>query len=884
MIVIYKPDGSPLFGYTTDTGENVGSYTKSTDPVSGESIYTYTIGGSSVSSTNEPQPAGLLVDDDSFRLAELMGNDVLTLRFSLAESVNIPLRSWCMFEGHRYYIYMSPQITKQNNRNFNYVMPMYTSDYMLNITMFRNRTFSRTTGVYGGDKRLKFPLTATPREHLEMIAACLNEAETESNGVWAVDYGKTMGMVEDTDGANTNFDGRKYNDEGEKGLVSYELNYCIDAIRNDATAFNTEYEISDSIVTDEDTGSQTIFHLLSLRNIEYNKETPLLMEYGKGNGFVSGIMRKNEGEFPPIDRLYIQGGEQNIPSNYGLKRTTQIVGGEEVVSYDAESPNYLKSETLLLPKGAACFYSGGSFYFSKNPTVQIDSNGNRYVQQKNMFDTESGLPIYESLYDDNGNSLGTLQLMIPTACYLVSDDGRSLERVRHTYYDPYYSPRGTKVESFFDASEIYPMRVGGVSQVVTTVKTRSVDDGNGGTTTETYKLYDIIDALPDCPDYSQCSIPGETMTIIFQDGMLAGREFDLNTLEDGTVICTPVTVYDDGNNQISAKKLELCPSDQDGIVMPNETFSPAIGDHYIAFHCSLPEQYVSGISYGAEYRALREMARFMHDNGKETFTFTGTVQGKWAASVWDEIVEAYNDISHNFLQNTYGAYFSLGQHIKVADMQLFGNNGLVMRVTGIKQFVNAPHSPELTLSNAIVLKFNWVKHLAKTVEAVRVRPRFRRPDNPIFPRLGPFNEIIEFNEAVDIYGNPIELRRKLAVPFSTYKPFTQYVGTLDIAEQQDRVKINQALASLRSAETYLQQCRNAVLDIRNAIADSSNWEALKSVIYRDAHSGYVHGVTTIGDAGTESCSIIPSIGEAGSHASCSMATLDMDIPTDLPTE
>lgn len=904
MIVIYKPNGISLCGYITADGERIASYGWEEPAGGGQRVYTYTVDGVAKTSTTEPTVAGLAVGDDSQRVAELMGDDILTLRFSMAENIAIPLRSWCMFEGKRYYLYKSPEITKQHNRNFEYVMPMFTSDYMLKITMMRNRTYNRSTGVYGGDLRLKFPLTATPREHLEMVAACLNDAETEPNAVWAVDYSKTVGMTAANNGAHTNYDGTKYNDGGDEELVSYEFNYCIDAIRSQATAFNTEYEISDVALTSN--GITTVYHLLSLHDVEYNKSTPLYMSYGKGNGFKSGIARKNESDLPPVDRLYIQGGEQNIPQNYG--RTPKGLNNG-TMTWDGD-----RSETLLLPRrltnlssgaptsssvyrGVACFFAGGRYYFSLNPTVQTDSNGNRYIQQKNYQDPDTALPIYEVLYDEDGNALGTTLLMVPTPCYLVSDDGRSVERVRHTYYDPDFSPRGTKVESFYDASEVYPMRIGGVSQVQTITRTRQVDDGQGGTTTETYKLYDIIDALTDCPDYSQCSIDGETMTVIFQDGMLAGREFDLNTTESGVVICTDVTVYDSDNNPIPAKKLELCPSDQDGLTMPNETFKPRPGDHYIAFHCSLPKEYIGssmadsdghyngtqGIAYGAEFRALKEMVRYLHDHGKETFTFSGSVDTLWVKRVWDDYVERYTGSPYN-MNIPHSEYFNLGQHIKVTDVQLFGSQGLVMRVTGIKQPVNSPRSIELTLTNAIVLKYNWVKQLSQTVQEVRLRRR-PRPINPLFPKpIEPATREIIAEEMLDASGNLLDLRGKSVVPFVTYKPFTQYVGTIDLSEQQDRAKINSSLASLRKAETYLQQCRNAVLDIRNAIADSDSYSNLKAKIYRNSSTGYVIGVRTIGDAGTEQCTIIPDDGFIGKDTpSCTEATVNMNVPTNLPT-
>lgn len=871
MIVIYRPDGTPLFGYLAANGDHISGYTVITGH-SGGNVYQYTYNGQSITSPTEPTPYGLPVGDDSQRTAELMGDDILTLRFSLAENVAFPLRSWCIFEGKRYYLYKSPDITKQHNRNFDYVMPMFTSDYMLKITLMRNRTYNRSTGVYGGDLRLKFPLTATAREHLEMVAACLNDAETEQNAVWAVDYSKTLGMVAASNGAHTNYDGTKWNDEGDTELVPYEFNYCVDAIRSQAQAFSTEYEISDAVVNEG--GTDKVYHLLSLHNVEYNKDTPLYMSYGRGNGFKSGIARKNESDLPPVDRLYIQGGEQNIPTHYGMKATT--VDG--VTTYTEESPNYIKSNTLLLPKNVACFCLGGHYYFAKPSASRIvtDSNGNRVINEMNAHDPDTGAAVHEVLYDGDGNQY-QYELLVPTPCYLTSADGRSVERVRHTYYDPDYTPRGTKVESFYDASEIYPMRVGGVSQVQTINRQRQVDDGQGGTTTETYKLYDIIDALADCPDYSECSIPGETMTVIFQDGMLAGREFDLNTTESGVVICTDVTVYDDDNNPIPAKKLELCPSDQDGYTMPNETFAPRPGDHYIAFHCSLPEEYVSGIAYGAEYRALREMARYLYDHGKETYTFSGSVDTMWMKGVWDEYVERYTGSPYN-MNIPHSEYFALGQHIKVTDVQLFGYSGIVMRVTAIKQPVNSPRSMELTLSNAIVLKYDWVKQLSQTVQEVRLRRR-PRPINPLFPRgvVSALDEVVA-EEMLDASGNLLDLRRKTVTPMNLFGSIVGLnassglrgtLGSLDTYTRSTLVtKINEYRTALQSVQTQFRDVQSKFNILRNALVDSN---------------GKVNGVSISG-IGIGQCSITPGDSIRPSHEECSYQDVSITIPTTLPTQ
>ena len=54
------------------------------------------------------------VNDDSCRTAELMGFDMLTLRFTLTESVTFPLRCYSDFEWKRYRLFKAPEVTKRD--------------------------------------------------------------------------------------------------------------------------------------------------------------------------------------------------------------------------------------------------------------------------------------------------------------------------------------------------------------------------------------------------------------------------------------------------------------------------------------------------------------------------------------------------------------------------------------------------------------------------------------------------------------------------------------------------------------------------------------------------------------------------------------------------
>ena len=87
-------------------------------------------------------------------------------------------------------------------------------------------------------------------------------------------------------------------------LIPYNHVYCSDALQTLADEFETEWEI--------------VGKTINLHRIEYNKEAPLPLSYGEGNGFKPGLGRKNYSDSKPVEVLFVQGGEDNIDySKYG---------------------------------------------------------------------------------------------------------------------------------------------------------------------------------------------------------------------------------------------------------------------------------------------------------------------------------------------------------------------------------------------------------------------------------------------------------------------------------------------------------------------------------------------------------------------------------------
>lgn len=210
----------------------------------------------------------VLPTDESYRYRSIMGEHTLNLYFALSTYTDIPTGAWCEFQGERYTLNQPAKVVKHNSRHFEYTLTMDSEGANLKNYKFRNPN----------DKTLKFPFTASPRYHIQILVDCLN----------IIDSGWQVGTTI----------------EANEKLISYNHNNCLEALDMIAKAFETEYEI--------------IGKTIHLHKVEYFKDNPLPLQYGKGKGFKTGVSRTTEQS--RITRLYVQGGERNIDrSKYGNK-------------------------------------------------------------------------------------------------------------------------------------------------------------------------------------------------------------------------------------------------------------------------------------------------------------------------------------------------------------------------------------------------------------------------------------------------------------------------------------------------------------------------------------------------------------------------------------
>ncbi|GAB6394211.1 MAG: hypothetical protein MdMp024_0523 [Bacteroidales bacterium] len=463
----------------------------------------------------------------SQRTRKIMGDNSLTLIFESTDFIEIPLYSYIDYEGERYTLWRPEDFTKNGDRIWEYAVKFGGWQEFLKTRMFKF--------LSAVPHELKFPITAKPDALVQILVDNLNENSS----------GWTKGEVIDAT---------------EKTL-SFNYEYCYDALNRIAEEFSTEWEIQGKTI--------------HLRKVEKNKNNPVPLKYGKDNGLRPGIVRKVKKEKAPVTKLYVQGGERNINrSAYG-------------------------SKSLLLPTDRTLQYEGR--------TYRTDASG--------VFITRADRTL--TVYNEDG----------------------------------------------FDATHIYPSRVGTVSEVIT------VDAEQN--------FYDFKDSsIPEDLNFSDCRIPGEKATVIFQTGVLAGKEFDIEQTDDD------LTGY-----VHAERRFKLVPLDEDGTVYPNENCKPHVGDQYAVFNISLPQAYVrdDATQTGASWDMFREAVKYMYENEDELFTITGELSSLFAKENWLDI----------------GGRIVPGGYIAFSDDR-FMQEATLIRITGIAEPLEQPWKATLELSNVSI--------------------------------------------------------------------------------------------------------------------------------------------------------------------------------------
>lgn len=352
--------------------------------------------------------------------------------------------------------------------------------------------------------------------------------------------------------------------------------------------------------------------------------------------------------------------------------------------------------------------------------------------------------------------------------YTADADGFSLRRSD--------KPLVTGAENSLDCSHISPKRVGGISKVEVVNAAKN--------------FYDFIDnTIPADLNYNDCLIGGETMTVVFQSGMLAGKEFEVKYYHEAKTI---------NGVAKAARRFEIVPQEIDGVTMPNNTFKPVAGqDTYAVFNISLPAAYVcnNATKSGASWDMFRESVKYLYENEGQKFTFTGELDGAWAKRDWLNI----------------GGKIRLGGYILFSDTQ-FQTEGVSIRIVGIKDYINKPHSPEIELSNQVIgssfisalgkIEENEVVMEDNRKEALQFTKRRFRDSQETITALGEAMEANFSNFSNSI--NPIAVQTMAMLVGDESLQFVFVQSLSSVVEVPHNVTYNKASKQLSVPGGYLQ--------------------------------------------------------------------------------
>lgn len=200
---------------------------------------------------------------------KVVGENTLSLTFSLAAPFFFRVGDYCFFAGERYVLNILPKEAKVSSNLFSYDLLFEGIEY--DLRKVRYLFYTQSMAYVGG---ADFSLMGSAELHARIIVENLNRVQS----------GWSLGSVISTDAKNLTFSGSS----------------CLDALTKIAGEFDTEYWI----------GADKTINVGKRGDI-----LPILFEYGKGKGLYS-IDRNNVSSKDIVTRLYAFGSSQNLPKGY----------------------------------------------------------------------------------------------------------------------------------------------------------------------------------------------------------------------------------------------------------------------------------------------------------------------------------------------------------------------------------------------------------------------------------------------------------------------------------------------------------------------------------------------------------------------------------------
>lgn len=209
------------------------------------------------------------------------------------------------------------------------------------------------------------------------------------------------------------------------------------------------------------------------------------------------------------------------------------------------------------------------------------------------------------------------------------------------------------VESVVVFDDIYPRRVGTLSDVKTVDRVIEDEEGNQ---TGTFKAYQYKDAgLTFSTDYV---LEGQELRIVFQSGKMNGLDFGVT--------------FNPDNADPAEQLWEIVANEDYGRRLPDDVIKPENGDTYILYGFDIKlvsDQYIPAAEQELKAKAEEYVAKTQVDDG----TYTVPLYSSWVEA--DEVNRT----------------FDAGQRVKLKNPAFFGTSGRTSRVIGWEMCLDIPY-------------------------------------------------------------------------------------------------------------------------------------------------------------------------------------------------
>lgn len=217
--------------------------------------------------------------EGSYERKAIMEIALLTIKWTTENFVDFPIGTRTTYRGTTYTLHTEPKVKKVHSRLYEYDIILEAPEADLARLKFK----------FPSDGRLQFSLTAKPQEFIRYIVDNLNERGTQ-RWQWLTSLPA---------------------DTSEKTLT-FNHNTLIEALKSICEAFKTEWSAEAGV--------------LSLGAVEFEKQSPITLAYGKGKGLLPGLVRTDNGKVAPLGRMYVQTTTRNIPESY-QRKTLKLASG-----------------------------------------------------------------------------------------------------------------------------------------------------------------------------------------------------------------------------------------------------------------------------------------------------------------------------------------------------------------------------------------------------------------------------------------------------------------------------------------------------------------------------------------------------------------------------